>query len=252
MSLLLFFGSSCVPKKFIVNNADTLIERLIRKRLPLNSAQKKELSNDVKKFLNEHHNKAHELLVVIEQLHLASLESIEVEYQKLARIYESVALSFSGILSKHISQLDAKQQKEFFKNLEKENQELTKDSDAQGIDQLKDRLKNFFGSFNEEQKIVLNELKSYLETKNTVKMESRINLQHKFREILALENPEILKSEQIQLAFTAYRASTYDHKKNVEILKALLPTISSEQRKYFHEKTNEIKAVLKLYLKTTY
>jgi hypothetical protein len=68
--IMMLLTVSCIAKKIAVQHTDTLLEHQITKRLPLYSDQKKKLSEDVDKFLNDHKPVVRDMLPLLEKIHI--------------------------------------------------------------------------------------------------------------------------------------------------------------------------------------
>lgn len=242
----------CAAKKLVVNNADTLLQHQITKRLPLYTDQKSELSDDISKFLNKHKPIAQEALPVIDAIELKEPEKVEEHYQELAQFYDKVSLNFSELLSKHMSELDPKQQKEFFETLDQENRDLKRKDSSDRMEKVQDRFETFFGSITEEQRQALTELKSYFEERNQERIKRREELHKKFKEIYAQDISQETRKDLFIEAFKEYQAKSVNHKKNIQMIKELLPSISKKQREFFKKRTEEVKEILKYFLDASY
>jgi hypothetical protein len=250
--LFILAVGGCAAKKLVVNNADTLLQHQITKRLPLYTAQRSELTDDISKFLNKHKPLAQKALPVIDAVDLKEPQKVEEHYQELSHFYDKVSLNFSELLSKHMGQLDPKQQKDFFKTLDQENRDLKRKDPSDRMEKVQDRFETFFGSITENQRQALTELKTYFEERNKERIKRREELHGKFKEIFARDISAESRKNLFMDAFKEYQAKSVDHKKNIQMIKELLPSISKKQREFFKKRTEEVKEILKYFLDASY
>lgn len=249
---LLILCYSCAAKKLVVNNADTLLEHQITKRLPLYSKQKQVLSKDVTQFLKDQKPRAREVLPVIDKINISSPDEIDDHYQVLAKNYDQIALDFARLLSKHMATLDSKQQKDFFDTLAQENRELKKKDPEERIEKTQDRFENFFGTINEKQKQKLTDLNDHFEERNKERIKRRIKLHADFQRIYKNDLSSESRQDLFVKSYAEYQKKSVDHKKNIELIKAILPTVSKKQKEFFKGRTREVKEILKYFLEATY
>lgn len=250
--LLLILCYSCAAKKLVVNNADTLLEHQITKRLPLYSKQKKALAEDVTQFLKAQKPRAREVLPVIDKININNPDEIDDHYLVLAKNYDQIALDFSRILSKHMAKLDSKQQKDFFKTLAQENRELKKKDPEERTEKIQERFENFFGSINEKQKQKLTDLHDHFEARNKERILRRIELHAEFERIFENDLSPESRQDLFVKSYAEYQKKSIDHKKNIELIKAILPTVSEKQKEFFKSRTREVKEILKYFLEASY
>lgn len=247
-----FVLSSCAGKQLAVNNADTLLEHQIKKRLPLYTAQKIELTKDVNKFLHEHKPLAREMLPMIDAINLEDPQKIDESYKKIVGFYEKIAGNFSELFAKHMATLDNKQQKEFFETLSDENRKIANVDEEEGLEKVNERFEKFFGSANEKQKGLLTKYASHFEERNKLRIERRRKLHQEFKDIYEGETSEGSKKKQFTQAFEHYYKNSMNHEKNIEMLKNLIPTLTAKQKEYFRSRTQEVKEILNYFLQADY
>ncbi|MCM2348393.1 MAG: hypothetical protein NDI69_00140 [Bacteriovoracaceae bacterium] len=248
MSLLLGYG--CAAKKLAINNADTLITYQITRHIPQDTAQKKELTQNVVSFLNESKPLAKDLLKVLKQIDLKDPKNIGTHYARLEKDYIKLATDFSSILAPALAGLGQDQQKDFFKQLKKENDKIKKGQKDRD-ERIADRFKHFFGSLNHPQELLLKEYKSYFIERSELRLQRRVKLQQSFEEIY-LEQA-LVKREKLFLAvFVDYQKDGPKGNKNLEMIQALIPTLSEEQHKFFNSKKDEIAELLQYFIERSY
>lgn len=247
MFLIMLLQFGCTAKKMAVENADTLINYQINKRLPLYSEQKDQMNRDVDIFLNNEKPVAQEILPVIDEIDLKNPEKIEGQYKKLEGFFLRISKDFTVLVAKYMSKLDPKQQKDLFNTLDDENREILKKEKEDRIDGLEDRFRMFLGSINGPQKQIVREHVDYFQDRAKLRLNRRINLHQKFRSIFAQDASPAAKATLFQEAFDEYQKKSLEGNKNLELLKKVLPTITTEQREYFRKEAAEIKDLLRYY-----
>lgn len=250
--LVALLAYACNGTKLAVNNADSVIEYQVKKRLPLYSNQKVDLSKDVAKFLNDHKPLARDLFPLIDSVIDVKPEQLPKKYQELQAVYDQVALNFSGVIAKYMAQLDPKQQTEFFDTLNRENKNLAKRDADDRRDKVHERFETFFDRVSSKQKKLLAKYDPYLEKRSAEHLKDRKDLHAEFKKIFAKESSKESKQEEFLEAFKKYQAKRYDHKSNNEFLLELLPTIEKDQKDHFRKKIEELKEVIKLFIEADY
>lgn len=251
LMLTAFLGMSCAAKKMAAKNADILIENQIEKRMPLYTAQKKALAKDVDAFLRDQKEFAKEALPALSSVELNS-DKVDSQYDHLDQIYRKLAVNFSKLMSKYMALLDEKQQKDFHINLEAENKSLARVEGSERMEKIYDRFETVLGSISDEQKTILEAHKPYLDERYSVRLKRREALHAKFREIYQLDLSPTSRTQYFADAFSQYQNSYPDNAKNKEILKQLIPTLSSRQKGELKERVNDLKEIIGYYLETDY
>lgn len=248
MSILLGYG--CAAKKLAINNADTLITYQITRHVPLETPQKKVLTEDVVSFLNGSKPLAKDLIKVLKQIDLKDPKKVVTHYARLEKDYLKLATDFSAILAPALAGLDKEQQKDFFQQLKKENEKIKKGQKDRD-ERISDRFKHFFGSINPSQEVLLREYKSYFIERSELRLQRRIQLQKSFKEIYLQE--EVVEREKLFLkAFVNYQKEGLKGNKNLEMIQALIPTLSEEQHKFFNSKKEEVEELLQYFIERSY
>ncbi len=245
--LIAFLGYGCGAKKLAVENADTLISHQVNKRLPLYSTQRDQLSKDIDTFLNKEKPVAQEILPVIDEIDLKSPEKVEADYKKLEGFFVRISKDFTNFMSQYMAKLDAKQQKDFFKNLDDENREILKKEKEDRIDSIEERFEMFMGSINSKQKQIIRDYSDYYHDRAKERLTRRVKLHDKFKAIYSHDSSEESKVKEFQEAFNEYQVESLKGNKNLEILKKVLPTVSAEQREHFRKEAQEVKDLLRYY-----
>lgn len=252
ITVLSFLLSACAAKKLAVENADTLLSHQITKRVPLYSKQKDKLNKEIDQFLNEKKEVAQEILPVLDNLDIEDSEKIESQYKKLENFFLNISSDFSALMSRQIARMDKKQQKDFFETLDDENREILKKEKEDRIDQFEERFESFFGSIMGPQKQIVREYANYFDSRARERLDRRVKLHQKFRDIMAQEVSTESKEKMIQEAFVDYQQEVQKGSRNLEIIKKLLPTVTDIQREHFRGQVQEIKDLLKYYVSLDY
>lgn len=249
---LCLFLYGCAAKKLAVDNADSLITYQVTKRVPLYSGQKEKLEKDIDAFLVKAKPVANDILPVIDEIDLNTADKLPAQYNKFESFYSKLALDFAGLMAKHLSTLDKKQQKDFFANLDDENRTLLKKEKEDRIDDVEERFKSFLGSINGPQKQLIREYEDYFHSRAKQRLDRRIALHKEFREIFKTDVSSESKEKSLHEAFAGYQKDALAGNKNLEILKKVIPTLSQEQKEHFRKEAQEVKDVLKYFLTVDY
>ncbi|WPU63847.1 hypothetical protein [Peredibacter starrii] len=250
--LIALIGYGCAAKKLAVDNADTLLGHQVTKRLPLYTAQKNELGEDIDQFLNKQKPVAQEIVPVIDDMKLESEAKLEEHYKKLEGFYRKIAKDFSALMAKYMAKLDDKQQKDFFDEVESENRQIAKKDKEERVEEVQERLEKFLGTISSDQKQVIAHYGDYFMEQTKKRVERRRELHQKFKSIYAQDIAPTARKDLFQEAFVNYQEEGLTSNKNLEILKKLLPTITKLQREHFRRETQEIKDILSYYLQVNY
>lgn len=249
--LVTLLGHGCAAKKIIVKNADLIIENQIEKRLPLHFSQKKQLSKDVDKFLNEQKSFAKEAIPEISGIELDQNKT-EAAYDRLTSLYRKLALNFSKLVAKHMATLDKKQQKEFSERLEKENQSLAKTNAKERTEKIEDRFESMFGKISDEQQKILKKQKAYFEERNKTRISRRSALHEKFKAIYETNESPEARTNSLYQTFEEYQNNYPESPMNKEIIQSIVPTLDKKQKEVFANKTRDLVDILNYYLETKY
>lgn len=249
--LLSFLGFGCTAKKLTAQHADILLEHQIEKRLPLYLSQKKQLKKDVDSFLNEQKPFAREAIPIITSIEL-DVSKVDEQYGTLQALYKKLALNFSRLMSKYMAPLDMKQQKEFAKNLIKENEDIKSSKSDERMEKIQDRFETFFGTITDKQIEIFKTYNKYFEDRHLLRLSRRQALHNRFIEIYNMDIPEQSRKNYFYEAFADYQGNYPNGPKNIEIIKNIIPTLSRDQKEYFEDKTNDIKEILNYYLEIHY
>jgi hypothetical protein len=242
-----FLGYGCGAKKMAVENADTLINYQITKRLPLYSAQKDQLNRDVDIFLNKEKPVAQEIIPIIDEINLKNPDQVESQYKKLEAFFMRLSKDFTATMAKYLAKLDSKQQKDLFATLDDENREILKKEKEDRIDGVEDKFKTFMGSMNSKQKQIIREYSDYFHERAKHRLTRRVRLHDTFRSIYQHDLSEAAKADEFADAFNQYQVDAISGNKNLEIVKRILPTVTPDQREHFRKEVQEIKDLIRYY-----
>ena len=246
-----FLGYSCAAKKMAAQHADLLVENQIEKRLPLYSAQKRALAQDVNLFMTEQKEVTKDALPALRSIEM-DVSKIDSQYDRLEQIYRKLAINFSKLMSKYMGQLDEKQQKGFHEHLNAENAALARVEGKARMEKIFDRFETILGSISEKQKAILEEYKPYLDERYANRLKRREALHTKFKEIYQMDLSPEGKSNYFVDAFSQYQNTYPESAKNKEIIKQLIPTLSIAQKADLNKRVKDLEEIIGYYLATDY
>lgn len=253
MILTLVLFQACAAKKLAVNHADTFIEAAVEKRLPLYSHQKKELAQEVDKFLDKNKEVGRKVIPLIDKINLEDPSNLDEIYDEFLAQYKKVATNFSKIIAKHLSELDENQQKKLFENLNVENEEQSKKEALERSKGVEHKVEKLIGSLSEGQSKFFNDKAAYFQGKAQAKIERKKKLQAKMKEILAQDVSADSKEEQIVEAFKTYQDETIESSRsNIPLVKQFVPTLTPKQKEQFRERMRDAKEMIGYYLEAAY
>ena len=244
-------GTGCAAKKIMVENADFMLESQIQKRLPLNSAQKVSLSKDIDQFLNEQKPFIKDALPVLSNVEL-NVNKVDDQYYYLKGLYDKLAYNFSSLMSRHMAQLDQKQQKDFIAVLRKENEKISKTAASDIMDKVHDRFEKLFGRETKEQEKILDSFKTHFKERNKERLERRKKLHLKFQEIYSQDLSHEGRTTQFLEAFKEYQLRAVDADSQRDLIKKILPTLDEKQKQIFHGRIQELKEILAYFIEADY
>lgn len=244
-------GYGCAAKKMAAVNADVLIQHQIEKRIPLYAAQKEALATDIDRFLVAQKPFAKEVVPVITSIEL-DVKKVDEKYNQLNSLYKKLALNFSKLMSKYMAPLDEKQQKEFTKILKEENAKIARQKLEDQLENIEERFERLFGTISDKQKLIFSSEKEYLAERQSVRLSRREKLHDKFHDIFKMDLSQDARAEYFYQAFTDYINNYPEAAKNKEIIKAIIPTLSQDQKETFETKTNDLKEIIGYYLEADY
>lgn len=243
---------ACAAKKMAVENADTLISHQMNRKLPLYSAQKDQLAKDVDQLLNSSKPTAQEIVPIIDEIDLQKSEKTESQYKVLESFFVKLSKDFTALISRYMSKLDSKQQKDFFATMDDENREILKKEKEKRLDQVEERFKMFLGSVNSQQKQIIREYGDYFQERAKERLDRRIKLHNEFKAIYKQDLSHSSRETMFQEAFIRYQQEALKGNKNLEMMKKFLPTLSNEQREHFRKELQEVKDLLRYYISIEY
>lgn len=250
--LLLYLLAACGPKKVAVRYADTYIERQVEKRLPLYETQEAALSKDIDKFLNEHKENARSIIPMLDKIDFENPSSLDEQYPKISEAYLEIAQNFSAILAKHMSNFDEKQTKDFLKKMRDENNEIFLRDKKERRGKIEARVRSFLGTLTDKQKQILKDHAGEFDQQVVIRSERRARLHTEFKNILEQEMSASGKEKMIYDAFIAYQKEALTGRKNLEIAKEFIPTLTKIQKTNFKTKIMEMQEILNYFIETVY
>jgi len=228
-------------------NADYLLVNQIEKRLPLDSNQKKDLSKDIDKLLNDQKPTAKNLILFVEDLR-PEVDDVNKNYDYVEGTYKKIAIDLSAILSKYLAQLNQKQQKEYENLFIKDQIKMRELSQEERIEKAFDRFELFFGSLTDTQKSFFKDEEFRNKYLNYLKR--RENLQEQIKTVFK-EDPK--SREKLILEILHHYIHQYpDSERNKAFIKKILGSLSFDQKKHFQNKKNDFKEILNDFIQTDY
>lgn len=249
----LLFLQACGAKKLAVEHADTFIESSVTKRLPLNSAQQEVLSKDIDTFLMKKKNVAQDLLPIIDQIKVEEPDKIDGQYDKFLTHYRDLAGDFSQIMAKHLASLDSNQQTKFFSRMDEENKDVLESNDTERVEQVKRKVEKLIGPLKEQQEKFFSDHKTYFEDKAKSRVDRKVSLNGKLKEILAMTTPPASKETQVRAAFDLYQKESIESSRsNLPLIKKFLPSMTTKQKEIFRERIQDAKEMIGYYIEADY
>jgi hypothetical protein len=252
LCLCLAVLSACGPKQIAVKYADTYIESQIEKRLPLYDSQEEVLSKDIDKFLNEHKEKASQIIPILKKVDLDSPASLDEQYPEFQKAYLEIASNFSQILARHMSVFDKKQQRDFLKKMREENNDMFTKSRKERLEKVESRVRSLLGTVTDDQKKILEENRKVLDDQIVSRSERRSKLHKNFKAILEQEISNETKEKMIHEAFIAYQKESFADTRSIEITKKFMPTLKPVQKENVRIRLGELQEILNYFVETGY
>ncbi len=252
LCLVLTVISSCGPKQVAVKYADTYIETQVEKRLPLYDSQEEVLSKDIDKFLNEHKEKARQIIPILGKVDLEKPSSLDEQYPKFAETYLDIASDFSKILARHMAAFDKKQQKDFLKKLREENNDLFTKGRKERMTKVESRVRSLLGTVTDDQKKILKDNRKIFDEQVVNRSERRSKLHNSFKEIMEQEISKETKEKMIHEAFISYQKEALADTRSLGIAKVFLPTLKPIQKENVRLKLGELEEILNYFVETVY
>ncbi len=247
---LLLFG--CGVKRLAVDHADDILRYQVTRRIPLYSNQKKRLEEDLKKFFNNSKTTVSYVLLELDKMELLSPEGIDQLYPKMERFYLILAEDFFKLIAAYLAELDTKQQKEMFEELDDENRDFLKKEKENGINEIEDNFKKFFGDINDDQKQLLRKNNAYFSERRRLRHDRKVTFQKNLKSLYLQNLATSSKEKGIQEEFKKYQSDSTMGSRSIEFLRELLPTLSKQQKEHFRHHVKDFKALLKYYLSVDY
>jgi F0F1-type ATP synthase delta subunit len=249
---MILFIYSCGIQRLAIDHADNLLTYQVTRKIPLYSEQKKKLEADLEKFLNRSKVSVSDILPALDTIELKGTEEVDRLYPKIEAFYMNLATNFSQLLSVYMAELDSKQQKEMFEEIDDENRDLLKKEKEDRLDELEDRFKNFFGMITGPQKQLLIKNADYFQERAKKRLDRRVKLLEKLKEIYRQDQSLESRKESINSVFKDYQREAMSGHRTIEIIKEFLPTLSKTQKEHFRQHVEDIKELLKYFLKVDY
>lgn len=250
--LCFLFVTACGPKKVAVKMTDSYIESQVEKRLPLYQAQEEALAKDIDKFLNDHKDKVREIRPLLTNINLDDPAKLEEQYEKIVDAYVVIARNFTRVLARYMSDFDEKQKKDFFKRIEKENEEIADRNRKDRRQKIEARVRKFLGTLSTEQKSLLKAHASSFDAQVDRRLKRRKELHQKFQKILNEDLSPESKEKRLYEEFVEFQDGALASRENLEVAKKFLPTLSEEQKKHLRIQLKDIDEYVEYFLETNY
>jgi hypothetical protein len=247
--LILLILSSCAAKKLAVRNADNLIQYQIEKKIPLYTAQKEKLGQDISRILTNLKPEVKKLIPLLKDVPLDRPEGFDSHYQEIDHLYHRIESDFTNLISKNLAQLDKKQQKDFLKNMADDNKEIADKSTKKKKAEMQKNLETLLGSVTDKQKEILGSYEEYFSKRSLGRIQGRETLLADFTKIY---NGEVINEEGFHQAFREYQKARNKDLELPSILKKFIPTLNPEQKMHLKEKFEEAESLVMEFLKTSY
>lgn len=244
--------SSCTGKNFIIKNADLIIEMQISKRIPLYNKQEKELEIDINQFLNDSKLTITNIIPIINELKKTESFDVDKYYPQFQKLYIEFAYRFSKLVAKHLSQLDKKQQKEFYEGLSREKNDMLKIDKSKRMERIEKNFKFVVGTIKDNQKKIIQYYAKDFYESYKKKINRREKLHLKLKNIFNMDINQQRRQALIREAFNTYLDDSLVENRNIQFLKQLIPTFTSEQKEHIRNNLEELKEILKYFISVKY
>lgn len=245
MATFTLFG--CTAKKMAIDNADSLIAYQVSKDLPLNTSQKDQLKKNIKTFLNTLKPQAKSFQEALNKFDPGNLETLDSTYKELEEGYLKIAHDFSKILAESMASFDKTQQSKYLENQKNKTSKIKKSKSK-----IKERLEYFIGKMTEEQHNLIAAYSGYFAERAEARINRRVKLQETFKTLFEQNLSQTEKEKLMHEAFVSYQKESLTGNKNLEMLRALLPTLNEHQMKHLNNRKKEIIDLLKYFAQREY
>lgn len=248
---LLVMLLACGPKKLAVKYADTYLEKQVEKHLPLTQAQDDVLASDIDRFLNGHKDEVKKFLPLLAAIDLNSAASLDEQYPKFVDLYLDLAQDFSQILARHIAAFSEKQQKEFLRTVDKENEKIAAQK-KEYQKKIQSRITHYLGSLTPPQKEILKRHAETFKKQLQRRVERRTGMKTFFEKNFATEFSREDRTRSIVEAFTEFQKRALAESENLSIAKEFVPTLTPAQKKHLRGHFEDIEELVGYYLEANY
>ena len=151
-----------------------------------------------------------------------------------------------------MSNFDEKQTKDFLKKMRDENNEIFLRDKKERRGKIEARVRSFLGTLTDKQKQILKDHAGEFDQQVVIRSERRARLHTEFKNILEQEMSASGKEKMIYDAFIAYQKEALTGRKNLEIAKEFIPTLTKIQKTNFKTKIMEMQEILNYFIETVY
>lgn len=249
----LFCLSACSFKSLVAPNFDYLITRQMTKHMDLASKDRKEVRRATQKTLEKNKALGKEVKARLAALDIRKVD-LEAELAYFNRVYFQVAQDVNVILAAQISQFNEQQARNFFENLEEENQEIEEKLMERDAESYLGRYEYFFGELSESQVKLIKKNLSDLKELAKIRVDNRRKVQAQLKEAMKLEGARD-REREIRKALNEVSDRRQPGKTTVRVtrsIQALLATLTEKQAGKFEYRKKDIIDWIDSYLESDY
>lgn len=243
-SILLFlFLTSCGYglKKVIVPNLSYIVADRTGDQLDLYYSQEKKFKKELEELFKREMDQVKKLRTVVQDISLETSKADKV-LEDTILIFRGTLTKFNIILAKYTASLSKDQQKRFFKIQKENNEKIEERLKEEDLDKIIERYEFFFGDLNKSQLKMIKSEKHIFMDLISKRLVRRTTSQDKIKAFFKQEDKQKIESSILNL-YNKNLVEGQDQArtgKSMVILKNLLASLTTEQKKYFKEKQKMI------------
>ncbi|HXH29281.1 MAG TPA: hypothetical protein VNJ01_00585 [Bacteriovoracaceae bacterium] len=246
-------STGCIAKKMAVSNADSLLAHQVNKKLQLKDKEFDLLKKDIAGFLNQSKPKVKNLTAIIGAIDLEMPQRLPDDYAALEGFYKEIANEFTDeVLVERIARLDGDQQKQLLETVQNENKKIMKQTPGERVEGVTKRFNMLFDEIEKPQRDILNSQQDYFMSQAKARLERRTRLQESLKNLFSEKLETADKENRLKVLMRQHQAEAIKGNKTLEILQAIVPTLTSAQKKAFKKNAKEIIGLLEHLSKTKY